>query len=249
MDIVLLLTGCINPNGMAYTSLNDKEERKRQYVNAIRHYLIHTDFPVIFTENSDTDISSLFQDDIKTGRFECLTFQGNRNKEKGKGYGECEIIQYALNNSILIKSQKDLRIVKITGRLIISNIRHVIFLHTIISSSRTTFCMINSDLSFPDSRIILAHISFYKAFLMYKEKINDNEGYFFEHALCDIIKDDQRFPYSPFFIQPQIIGMSGSTGIYYPNEPSSCSRKIRYAKYAASQLRKFRKLYRNNKKK
>lgn len=232
---------------MAYTSLNNIEERKKQYVNAIRHYLTTTNYPVVFTENSDTDISPLFHDYIQSKRLEYLTFPGNHNKEKGKGYGECEIIQYALSHSRIISAYKDLRIVKITGRLIVKNLHQVICIHQLFSSQKTTFCMINSDFSFPDSRIIIAHRSFYESFLGYKEKIDDSRGYFFEHALCDIIKENQQFPFSPFFIQPQIIGMSGSTGKQYSIGPSSCSYTFRYAKYAVSQLRRFNKLYRRNK--
>ena len=244
MKTVILLTGCINPNGMAYTSLNNIEERQEQYVNAIRHYLKKTNYPVVFAENSGTDISNYFQESIKSGQLECLTFQGNQNKEKGKGYGECEIIKYALDNSHIILSSKQVRIVKITGRLIIKNICPIIRFHGMFSSKRTTLCMINSDFSFPDSRIIMAHIDFYRAFLLYQEKINDSQGYFFEHALCDIIKDNHQYPFSPFFIQPQIIGMSGSTGKQYLIEPTSCSFALRYFQYAASQLCRFNKLYR-----
>ena len=244
MKTVILLTGCINPNGMAYTSLNNIEERKEQYVNAIRHYLKKTNYPVVFSENSGTDISHYFQEFIKSGQLECLTFQGNQNKEKGKGYGECEIIKYALDNSHIILSFNEVRIVKITGRLIIKNICPIIRIHDLFFSKRTTLCMINSDLSFPDSRIIMAHIDFYRAFLLYQEKINDSQGYFFEHALCDMIKDNRQYPFSPFFLHPQVIGMSGSTGKQYPTEPTSCSFAIRYFRYAVSQLRRFNKLYR-----
>ena len=244
MKTVILLTGCINPNGMAYTSLDNIEERQDQYVNAIRHYLKKTNYPVVFAENSGTDISNYFQEYINSGQLECLTFKGNQNKEKGKGYGECEIIKYALENSHFIPSSKQVRIVKITGRLIVKNICSIIRYHSMFSSKRTTLCMINSDFSFPDSRIIMAHIDFYKSFLHYQEKINDSQGYFFEHALCDIIKDNHQYPFSPFFIQPQIIGMSGSTGKQYPKEPTSYSFAIRYFRYAASQLRRFNKLYR-----
>ena len=32
MNIVLLLTACVNPNGMAFTALQDGEERLIQYI-------------------------------------------------------------------------------------------------------------------------------------------------------------------------------------------------------------------------
>ena len=78
--MILLLTGCINPNGMAFTALSNLEERKRQYINAIRYYLSNTNFQIVFCENSGTDISPLFQRGIDSGRMEYLTFNGNHEE-------------------------------------------------------------------------------------------------------------------------------------------------------------------------
>lgn len=243
--MILLLTGCINPSGMSYTSLNDPKERERQYVNAIHFYLSKTHYPVVFTENSGTDISQLFTDSIKSGRMEFLTFKGNQNKERGKGYGECEILQYALEHSILINTAKSKRIAKITGRLIIRNIQSIILWHTLFTSQDTTLCSFNSDLSFPDSRFIIASKEFYHTFLKKKDCINDSTGYYFEHALCDTIKKEKAFAYSPFFMMPRIEGISGSTGKEYTELPSSTVIfSHRYAKFAISLLHRLNKTYR-----
>ena len=87
--MILLLTGCINPAGMSYTTLINPEERKKQYVDAIHFYLSKTNYPIVFSENSGIDISYCFHDDIKSGRLEVLCFHGNQDKTRGKGYGEC----------------------------------------------------------------------------------------------------------------------------------------------------------------
>lgn len=245
--MILLLTGCINPDGMAYTALSNKEERKRQYINAIKFYLTNTNYPIVFAENSGTDIGHLFTDDLKSSRLETLTFSGNKEKYRGKGYGECEIIQYALDHSSIICSNKNERIAKITGRLIISNIRTIVCLHQILSSKRTTLCAINSELSFPDSRIVIASKDFFRLFLKSKDKINDTQGYYFEHALCDSIKEEKQYPFSPFFIPPHIEGTSGSTGKDYCSENKKGIKYFyKYFKYALSQRRQFYKLYRRN---
>lgn len=242
--MILLLTGCITPNGMTMTVLSNQEERKKQYINAIRFYLSNTNYQIVFSENSGTDISHFFYDAIESGKMEYLTFQGNKNKERGKGYGECEIIEYAIKHSRLIQSSKDQRIIKITGRLIVQNISSITKCHQLLFSKRTVFCAINSDLSFPDSRFIIAPISFYIIFLHSKEKINDSKGYYFEHALCDTLKKEKAFPYSPFLLLPKIKGISGSTGETYTPKTISISFTIKYAKYAISLLRRFKKLYR-----
>jgi hypothetical protein len=243
--MILLLTGCINPNGMTMTSLSNQEVRMAQYIEAIRFYLSNTKYPIVFTENSGTDISGIFSDAIDTCRMEFLTFSGNQNKERGKGYGECEIIQYALDHSKIIRSNHNQRIVKITGRLIVKNIKVISRLHTFIFPKQTVFCSINSDLSFPDSRFFIAPIAFLYSFLQVKEKINDFKGYYFEHALYDILKEKKEYSYSPFFIYPQIIGMSGSTGKLYTEESGTFSFVYRYARHSLSQMRKFNKLYRD----
>ena len=82
--MILLLTGCINPAGMSYTTLNNPEERKKQYVDAINFYLSSTNFPIVFAENSGTDISNIFQDYIKSSRIEILCFCGHHDKGRGK---------------------------------------------------------------------------------------------------------------------------------------------------------------------
>ena len=244
--MVILLTGCINPNGMILTSLNDKEIRKQQYVDAIKFYLSHTKYPIVFAENSGTDISDFFQTDIHIGRLEIICFNGNQNKDKGKGYGEAEIIQYALDNSKYLQAKAKQQIVKITGRLIVRNTRTICRWHRFLFPHTTTSCSINSDFSFPDSRFIIADRVFFRELLKSKEKINDREGYYFEHALCDTIKNEKRFPFSPLFIEPQIEGISGSTcELYTADSSKTTTFSWEYVRYALSQLRRFKTQYRH----
>lgn len=240
--MIILLTGCIEPNGMVQTTLNDKEVRKEQYINALNFYLQKTGHSIVFVDNSNSDISYLFKSYVLSGRLEYLSFSGNQRKDKGKGYGECEIIQYALDHSKIIKTSKDKRIAKITGRLIVSNINIIISLHSVLFNHNTTFFSINSDLSFPDSRLIIAPNDFYSLLLNSKEDIDDSKGYYFEHALIDTFRKYRDLSYSPFYIIPQIEGMSGSTGEIYRNEPITLSFCIRYAKYSIRQKRLFNQI-------
>jgi hypothetical protein len=198
----------------------------------------------VFVENSGTDISQEFISEVNHGRLEYLTFKGNQDKARGKGYGECEIIEYALNNSAIINSTHDCQIAKITGRLRILNINSIIRIHRFIFSKKSVLCAINSALTFPDSRFFIAPIDFYRAFTKKKETINDSDGFFFEHALCNVIKEEKSYPFSPFLLIPRIEGMSGSTGEIYNGETIKLSFAINYAKFAFSQRIKFYKLYR-----
>ena len=244
--ILLLLTACINPGNTSFTALNNQEERKAQYIKALNYYISKTNYKIVFTENSNIDISPLFVKEIKSGRLECLTFSGNKEKNRGKGVGECEIIQHALDNSTIINRYKKVRIVKITGRLIIKNIRLINNIHRLLFPINTILFAINSDISFPDSRYIIAPASFYIKLLNLKKAIDDSVGYYFEHALLDTLIKENNYSYSPFFIQPDIVGVSGTTGKLYGSQNHNISHTLKYIKYAASLRSKFKKRYRTN---
>ena len=225
---------------MSLTVINNPRERQMQYENAIRYYILNTCYPIVFVENSGTDISRSFQEYIKSGRIECLSFIGNQNKTRGKGYGESEIIQFALDNSVLIKNNNDMRIAKITGRLIIKNINSIIFIHKFLFKKETILCSINSALTFPDSRFIIASKNIFSKIVKAKENINDSEGIYFEHVLLQVITGE-RLHFSPFFIMPQIEGVSGSTGEKYESKSHDLNFKLKYAKYALKLLFKYKR--------
>lgn len=123
--IVIVLTACVNPNGMSFTALQDWKVRKQQYVEALDFYLTTTPLPVVFIENSNTDFSEEFHSWIEQGRLEYITYNGNSSfdKIKGKGYGEALMLLYAIENSSLLRQCRHL--IKITGRLQVQNINRI----------------------------------------------------------------------------------------------------------------------------
>lgn len=230
MKRIILLTGCINPNGMPFTKLTDANERQRQYINAIHFYIENTDCKIIFCENSNTDITPFFKD--LQNRLEVLTFPGNQDKQRGKGYGEAEIIEYALQHSSYI--QDDCIIIKITGRLIVNNICKIIksltFKHDFVT------CLFHSDLKFADSRIFCATTFFFREFLKNKECINDSENTFFEHVLASTLLESS-IQYIPYIEEPLITGISASTGIQYQPIATTIRRKYIFKYYSWSQTK------------
>jgi len=232
--IVLLLTGCINPGDMPFTHLKNKDERMRQYKNAIDYYLRETDYPIVFAENSNTDISENYHKDIYEGRIEFITFDGNNNKQKGKGYGEAYIIEYALKETTLI-SKNDL-IVKITGRLIIENINDVIKKTFPLQKKGSITCSFHSDLQFADSRIFCAPQDFLHVFVSHKDEINDYQNIYFEHILAKYALSSKLALY-PFWIEPIINGESGSTGIKYSGKKANTPlHQYQYRSYILKQV-------------
>lgn len=221
---VILLTGCINPNGMPFTMLTNATERQKQYINAINFYLKTTKCKIIFCENSNTDIHSFFEN--KQEKLEIITFPGNKDKQRGKGFGEAEIINHALCHSSFI--QKDSIIIKITGRLIVNNINHII--NSLKCERDFVTCSLHSDLKFADSRIFCATQSFYIAFLKMKDHIDDSKGVFFEHVLAStVLNSSMRF--IPFSEEPLFIGISGTTGESYQKSTTHDGKGILYQRY------------------
>ena len=81
---VILLTACINPNGMANTALQDAEVRKTQYLDAIDFYLKATKCNIVLCENTGTDLFDEVSSPEKYTRLESLVFCGNDyNKSRG----------------------------------------------------------------------------------------------------------------------------------------------------------------------
>lgn len=230
MKTVILLTGCINPNGMPFTQLNNVRERQKQYVDAIHYYLSNTVLPIIFCENSNTDICSLFTKE--QNRLEVLTFSGNHDKLRGKGYGEAEIINYALHHSAFI--QDDSIIIKITGRLIVNNICQL--LKSLIHKRDFVTCLFHSDLKFADSRIFCGTVPIYREFLKRKDKMNDEQGVFFEHILASTVLDST-VCFIPFSEEPCFTGVSGTTGKLYLASTPSKKKKILYKGYSWMQYK------------
>lgn len=240
MKAVILLTGCINPNGMPFTQLTDASERQKQYVDAIHYYINNTDCKIVFCENSNTDISSLFKNE--QDRLEILTFAGNQNKQRGKGYGEAEIIEFAIQHSSFISEYNN--ITKITGRLIIENINDIFLYKFPLQKNDGILCSFHSNLQFADSRIICAPKTFFQLLVNHKEEINDSKDIFFETILAKYIKNSNYSKY-PFWIEPNIIGISGSTGVQYTGINHSCHHIQQYKIYVLKQALSLNRLTHN----
>ena len=239
MKHIILLTSCVNPNGMPFTALSDINVRKQQYLDALRFYVNNTPLPIVYVDNSNVDIKEYnVISNIVDDRLEILSFDGNHDKEHGKGYGELEIIDYAIKHSNIINSNKNVSIIKITGRLVIVNIMTILnqLKYNILPSSNSLICSMNSDFAMADSRLLIAPLNFYKRLIENRMAINDSEGVYLEHVLCSLIKKQNLYAFHTFFSEPQYQGVSGSTNITYEAKKHTFREKIRYAEYVISQI-------------
>ncbi len=142
---LVLLTGTIapdlfkrNPEGNVKrckinAALTDAEERLEQYENAISRYIKESAFKdIVFVENSGYDFPA--------EKYEKLAKEYNKNFEflyrklsedeicgmlqRGKSWGEADLIDFAIKNSALIKNYEV--IYKCTGRVFITNSKKIL---------------------------------------------------------------------------------------------------------------------------
>lgn len=126
---VLLITASIFPQEKRFLELKNPKQRLRQYLNSLRFYIIQTNLTkIVMCDNSigkfpDEKMIALAK---RYGKdFEFLQFKGSEGKivSRGKGYGEGEIVEYALTHSRLLKEATFF--IKVTGRLKVRNIDQI----------------------------------------------------------------------------------------------------------------------------
>lgn len=214
-QVVLLLTASVNIKDMVLTALKDAGVREQHYLEAISHYLSQTDLPILVVENTGHDFSGKLPAHIaESKRVEFISYAGNDfPKEKGKGYGELELMNYAMEHSSLIDDQTT--IIKVTGRYRVLNIRDF------IRSAKNPKLQKCQASYFKGHRKAFSGIfTFTRPFLRdyfmkNHEQINDSKGVYFEHVLASSLLEYQAdgFDYSLLPSYPRIAGISGTDNL------------------------------------
>ena len=211
MNIVLLLTGTVRPENMILTKLLDPTVRKEQYLDALNFWLTHTDFPIVFVENSGVDLSAHFESGIASGRLEILTFRdGDHSNEFGKGYGEINCMRYAHTHSALL--QKADFLFKVTGRLKVINFRS--FAKPELLKNVDVTADLSNTLAYADSRFWGYAPAFFARHLAgLQHELNDSRGVYFEHILAKSIIGSVREggSFRPFNTRLRVEGVSGTS--------------------------------------
>ena len=215
-NILLFLTGTINTYNKGFSVLNDPEKRKIDYIETIRYYLTTYEYPILFVENSNENISSQFEIEINNKRLEILCFDGNNyGEEFGKGLGEMLCIEYGIQNSIFIR--KNPFIFKITGRYKILNLKDFINFYKKHSDTELIADLTN-NFKHSQSCIFGFRSFFAKNFLLkYSSTLSDSKGVYFEHALAKAVLSaiSENINFYIFRYYPKIKAISGTTGKAY----------------------------------
>ena len=216
-DIILLMTACINPiNSYDTLVIKSIDERLQQYLEALHFYIEDTSIQnIVFCDNSNymTTQKAKMQNIAKQkGKsFEWLTYEGTaKTALYGKGYGEGEIIEWALKHSKILKSND--YFLKVTGRLIVSNIDDIIK-HMDIRKNYFIGDMYNSYKGI-DTRFFGCTNMFYKEVLLDAYKTcNDKKGKIIEKEFYSILYHNYKI--YGFKCYPSIIGCSAGSGADY----------------------------------
>lgn len=230
MKRVILLTATVHPS-IVDKNTGTSIQRRSEYLDAINYYLNNTAYPIVIVDNSNYK----FMNDFTTSdRFEALSFQGD-DIGKGKGWGECQILKYALMNSSFLRDSD--QIIKITGRLIIHNINSILIN---CNSSNDIYADSNLSLSYTHSYFFVAPPSFFiKEIFNRHEMMNDKKGVHFEHILGISIKSwCQRYNYHEFKLPLYIVGHPGNSNKKYL-KPSIKRYIVIYIKYIINELIRF----------
>jgi hypothetical protein len=132
-NISLILTTTVNiDTKINYLNLVDPIIRKNIYIDAIKKWLNNTNFNIILVENSGYEFPELeYEKEKYKNKFEIISFNEQNLEEakylknnSSKGAHEFFSIDYAINNSKLIKNSKF--VIKITGRYYIPNFKNFI---------------------------------------------------------------------------------------------------------------------------
>ena len=166
---------------------------------------------------------------LKKKNLEVFTFAGDRKKvaEKGKGYGEGEILRYIFDHSQLIRRSRSFY--KVTGRIFVRNFSKIhqqerkslrLFDNPIplyrryakqwavrlLPSSRHGRGMVRTVFYKCDTRFFL------KQLLVQYENVNDCSRFYLEHAYFYPLI---RHGFATFKIKPSLVGISSSSGQLY----------------------------------
>lgn len=220
--IVLLITASVLPQEKRFLKLREPEQRLKQYLDSLRFYIVHTGLTrIVLCDNSGfgfpaADITALAE---KYGKkLEIVQFIGDKEKIRanGKGYGEGEIIEYALHHSHLLREAR--YFIKITGRLKVLNINRIIekmditkiYMNRVIRNFHRPGKNMKMDtvLYGMPKDIYTARLS--DAYM----SVCDKKGIYLEHVFYDRIVKNKLTVYNiPHF--PVIKGVSGSLGSRY----------------------------------
>lgn len=191
MHCALLLTATVTPGDVIFCDRRDETVRLGDYLYAFRFWLGESYVTrIVFVENSGFNLAPFREMLTRHGRedqkVELISFvQPKFDAGLGKSYGEAKIIEHALSHSDLLRDNPF--VVKATGRYYATNFFKVwpLVVQTKLPDVVANFYGYPVEC---DSRYFGASVAFLRDyFLPQTARINDADGFYFEHALAAAI--------------------------------------------------------------
>lgn len=220
--IPLLLTSSIIAHDQG-VKLKDTDARLRHAIESVEQWLrIDPRLPIVLCDGSNFDLQAALSDRFADVTIECLRFENDQEmvRKFGRGYGEGEIVRYALSHSRLIEQAGCFA--KCSSKLWVENFDECkswwngdflckgVFLDVFSPFKATVFHHI-------DTRFYFASKSFYERHLLDAHNdINVATGYGLEECFHDILlREQMQGVLLP--VPPVIAGVGGGTANYYRN--------------------------------
>jgi len=205
-------------------ALKDPTDRLRYTLESIDHWLkVSPNIRLVICDGSGYDFSKIIMQNyprqVAENLIECLNFTNDAALVAtfGKGYGEGEIIKFALKNSKLLKNESVF--CKCTAKLWVEN-----FLDCLDLFNGKFLCQAYFSQVFSFKKTKLEHIDtrFYivtkETYKMYFENLHTRVGGTFKQSIEDVFKEsieNNNLNGVLFKKFPVICGVGGASGKYY----------------------------------
>ncbi len=201
----------------ANVRVSDHERRLEYTLEGIGEWVARVpELRIVVCDGSNVDLTSTIREKWPTSTIEVLHFQNNEKKVArfGKGFGEGQIIMFALKKSQLLRQAPVF--MKCTGKLWVENFHEVL-----ANIRRTNGFMIRWRADehgqrkpfWVDTRFFVVEKTFFRKHLAsaYRD-VDIRAGHYIEHVYAERLGKISAVRKLRFVVKPEIHGVSGSTG-------------------------------------
>ena len=206
----LLLTSCVFVSA-PFVEVNDPKIRIDLTLESIRQWLrIAGKLNIVICDGSGYDFAKDTTEEFPDIKIECIYFKNDTESvlTHGKGYGEGEIIKYALEHSEYLKGSD--YFAKCTSKLWVTNFPEIISRWNNVFQCQFGLekpkTIRNAKPASIDTRFYIINKYYYlEHFIDAYKNVNDNDGYYLEHCFKDVILDKKLRASSSLFPVPPLI--------------------------------------------
>jgi len=217
----VLLTSCVIVSDYS-VNLKDKDFRIGLTLQSIAKWLeIVPDLRLVICDGSNFDFSVIVRERFPCASIESVFFQNDVQKVEiyGKGYGEGEIVNYAIAHSVYLRESE--YFAKCTAKLWVDNFPDCVagwngrcllkgYFADVFSFNPTRF-------EYVDTRFYIVSKAFYmKYFSTVYLNVDSDHGVSLEHCFRDVI-EKYGLKNILFNVPAVICGVGGGSGTYYKN--------------------------------